>query len=102
MEQSRLHPLPHPPLSDPRNASGFPVMPYYLMTVGPAALPAPIENHTENLALLQGNHENSALAKLIHPKPPANPTELVHPELLILPNNPSSWVQLLLMLLSSD
>ncbi|KAM1223825.1 hypothetical protein ACFX2G_043764 [Malus domestica] len=58
---SQSHHLPPPPLSNPRNASGFP------MTVGPAALPAPIENPTENVALQQANHEDSALAKLVHP-----------------------------------
>ncbi|KAM2020912.1 hypothetical protein FF1_042702 [Malus domestica] len=58
---SQSHHLPPPPLSNPRNASDFP------MTVGPAALPAPIENPTENVALQQANHEDSALAKLVHP-----------------------------------
>ncbi|KAM1268064.1 hypothetical protein ACFX2I_000412 [Malus domestica] len=58
---SQSHPLPHPPLSNPRNASDFP------MTVGLAALPVPIENPMENLALRQANHENSALAELVHP-----------------------------------
>ena len=64
---SQSHPLPPPPLSDPRNASGFPVVPDFPMTVGTAALPVPIENPTENLALRQANHENSTLPKLVHP-----------------------------------
>ncbi|CAN6578269.1 unnamed protein product [Malus baccata var. baccata] len=64
---SQSHPLPPPPLSDPRNASGFPVVPDFPMTVGPAALPVTIENPTENLALRQANHENSTLPKLVHP-----------------------------------
>jgi len=68
---SQSHPLPRAPPSEASNFGGFPMMSAFPMTVGPAAVPVPIENPMDNLNLGQGNVETKAdsSSKLVRPIP---------------------------------
>jgi len=61
------------PPSESCNFGGFPMMSAFPMTVGPAAVPVPIENPMENLNLGHGNLETNAAASssrnLVRPIP---------------------------------
>ena len=65
---SNSNSLPQPP-PETCNFSGYPMMPAYPMTVGPAVVPVPIENPMENLNLGHGNLEINASSKLVRPIP---------------------------------
>nr|XP_023902305.1 transcription factor MYB1R1 [Quercus suber]POE48241.1 transcription factor myb1r1 [Quercus suber] len=65
---SNSHSLPPPP-PEKCNFNGYPMMPAFPMTVGPAVVPVPIENPMENLSLGHGNLDINASSKLVRPIP---------------------------------
>ncbi|XP_010037617.2 transcription factor MYB1R1 [Eucalyptus grandis] len=66
----QMNPLPrHPLLQDTCNPNGYVAMAPFVMPIGPAAFPIPVQNQVPNLTLMQGGGLSDSKSKLVQPTP---------------------------------